>query len=402
MKSVGRSRPSLVRWASLLAVLLLGFTLGIWWGSGLSPSPSSCAGLLPVSSSAAFAARLAAPLPSAPARPAAGGVGGDGDASAPPPPSSSAPSAAAASLQAPGGGTLQSRCEAPSAYAQSRVEASGRAECREWLRGGRDFAPEFTSRYNQDTFFFYNFFRCMPGPGTYLDVGASHPKLLSNTYFLDVCLGWRGVCVEPDPSLAAAFGAGGNRSCLVVHKALSSAPGKGVLRAGLLQRLEEGAQGEGGAEGGGEGEGEVVPLVTVEDVLAEAGWLPGDNGRVVVDFTSLAVEEHELEVLLGVPWDAAELRFITVTNTKATLDVRELLQDQAYAMVLNVGMEDFYARLPVGQELWLPPMLNWNRHAHAGLRKKFHAVNSYLKESLYKGWSYVLDGVSNEGVIPKG
>jgi hypothetical protein len=299
-------------------------------------------------------------------------------------------------LSAPlgGGGTLLSRCDGASAYVRSRVEASGRAECREWLRGGREFAPEFTSRYNQDTYFFYNFFRCMPGPGTYLDVGAAHPKLLSNTYFLDVCLGWRGVCVEPDPALAAAFGAGSNRSCLVVDKALSSAPGRGVLKAGVLQRLEENAD-DAGVE-------LVRPLVTVEDVLAEAGWLPGENGRVVVDFMSLAVEEHELEVLLGVPWDAVEVRFVTVTNTKATLDVRELLQDQAYAMVLNVGMEDFYARLPLGRELWLPPMLNWNRHAHAGIRKKFHAVHSYLKESLYKGWDYVLMGVSNEGVIPKG
>jgi hypothetical protein len=382
-----RARPSLSRWGSLLGALALGFTIGIYWASNFSPSPlTPCA--LPVASSAAFAARLAAPLPP-PSPTHAPGTGGDA-----PPAAAAASSSSSSSSAAPAsGGTLLARCEAPSAYVQSRVEASGRAECREWLRGGRDFAPEFTSRYNQDTYFFYNFFRCMPGPGTYLDVGASHPKLLSNTYFLDVCLGWRGVCVEPDPALAAGFRAGSNRSCLVVDKALSSAPGKGVLRAGLLQRLEEGAGG---------GEGEVVPLVTVEDVLAEAAWLPGDSGRVVVDFMSLAVEEHELEVLLGVPWDAAEVRFITVTNTKATLDVREFLQDQAYAMVLNVGMEDFYARLPVGRELWLPPMLNWNRHAHAGIRKKFHAVNSYLKESLYKGWGYLLDGVSSEGVIPKG
>lgn len=379
-----RGRPSLARWFAFTSALIIGFSLGLYWAS-FSPSPLASGCALPVASSAAFAARLAAPLPS-PSPRAAAAAPLDAQPPAPGPPLAS-------------GGTLLSRCEGPSEYVKARVEASGRADCREWLRSGRDFAPEFTSRYNQDAFLFYNFFRCMPGPGTYLDVGASHPKLLSNTFFLDVCLGWRGVCVEPDPSLAAAFGAGSNRSCLVVDKALSSAPGRGVLKAGLLQRLEEG----GGDAGGAGGNGDVVrPLVTVEDVLAEAAWQPGDSGRVVVDFMSLAVEEHELEVLLGVPWDAVELRFITVTNTKATLDVREFLQDQAYAMVLNVGMEDFYARLPLGRELWLPPMLNWNRHAHAGIRRKFHAVNSYLKESLYKGWDYVLQGVSNEGVIPKG
>ena len=236
----------------------------------------------------------------------------------------------------------------------------------------------------------------MPGPGTYLDLGASHPKLLSNTYFLDVCLGWRGVCVEADPKLAEAFRADSNRTCLVVDKALSSAPGRGVLRAGTLQRLEEGGK-EKKEE---EEEGVIRPVATLEDVLAEAAWAPSEEGRVVVDYVSLAVEEHELEVLLGVPWDMVDMRFLSVANTKATLDVREFLQDQAYVMLLSVGMEDFYARLPAGGELWLPPMLNWNRHAHAGIRKKYHAVNSYLKEALYKGWDWVL-GVVEEGKILK-
>jgi len=34
--------------------------------------------------------------------------------------------------------------------------------------------------------------------GTYLDIGSNHPLQRSNTYFFDKCLGWRGVCVEPN------------------------------------------------------------------------------------------------------------------------------------------------------------------------------------------------------------
>jgi hypothetical protein len=33
----------------------------------------------------------------------------------------------------------------------------------------------------------------------YLDVGASWSKRWSNTYFFDRCLGWKGICVDPNP-----------------------------------------------------------------------------------------------------------------------------------------------------------------------------------------------------------
>ena len=68
------------------------------------------------------------------------------------------------------------------------------------------------------------------------------------------------------------------------------------------------------------------------------------------------------------------------------LAVRELLTDQSYVLAQSVGMDDFYARLPLDKELWRPVNLNWNRQAHAGIRKKYHSVTSYLKGALYKGW----------------
>ena len=39
----------------------------------------------------------------------------------------------------------------------------------------------------------------------YLDIGAHHPSYLSNTYYFYL-KGHRGVCIEPDASLAPAFG----------------------------------------------------------------------------------------------------------------------------------------------------------------------------------------------------
>ena len=42
------------------------------------------------------------------------------------------------------------------------------------------------------------------GKVSYLDIGAHHPRYLSNTYYF-YRQGGRGVCVEPDPNLLRAF-----------------------------------------------------------------------------------------------------------------------------------------------------------------------------------------------------
>ena len=37
-------------------------------------------------------------------------------------------------------------------------------------------------------------------PGVYADIAANDPIHFSNTFLLDHCLGWSGVCVEPSPT----------------------------------------------------------------------------------------------------------------------------------------------------------------------------------------------------------
>lgn len=51
----------------------------------------------------------------------------------------------------------------------------------------------------QDWMIFHNIFpdRLKWGDGQYVDVGTNMPTVISNTLFFDKCLGWRGVCFEP-------------------------------------------------------------------------------------------------------------------------------------------------------------------------------------------------------------
>jgi hypothetical protein len=55
-------------------------------------------------------------------------------------------------------------------------------------------------------------------------LGANHPKDLSNTWFLDKCLGWKGLCIEADPNLAEEL-RNSERTCTVVNMCASGERG---------------------------------------------------------------------------------------------------------------------------------------------------------------------------------
>mmetsp|Transcript_15480 Transcript_15480/g.33682 ORF Transcript_15480/g.33682 Transcript_15480/m.33682 type:complete len:231 (+) Transcript_15480:144-836(+) len=50
----------------------------------------------------------------------------------------------------------------------------------------------------QDWMIYHNYFRDrLWGDGFYLDIGTNDATFISNTLFFDKCLGWRGICAEP-------------------------------------------------------------------------------------------------------------------------------------------------------------------------------------------------------------
>lgn len=63
-----------------------------------------------------------------------------------------------------------------------------------------DFSLQYKSQASQDRFVYtilYGFLK-QEGPGTYLEIGAGHPVHLSNTCFLETCLGWKGISIDND------------------------------------------------------------------------------------------------------------------------------------------------------------------------------------------------------------
>eukprot|EP01084_Bolivina_argentea_P095541 171751_1 len=58
----------------------------------------------------------------------------------------------------------------------------------------------FTSQFRQDFLLYSSMFINMQNKkGIYIDLAANHYKEISNTYFIDKCLGWNGFCIEAEP-----------------------------------------------------------------------------------------------------------------------------------------------------------------------------------------------------------
>ena len=78
-----------------------------------------------------------------------------------------------------------------------RVDVAYKEKCARMLRGE---AYTFAQGW-QDWYIWHNVFRHTHslewGDGFYLDIGSNHPTQASNTLFFDKCLGWQGVCFEP-------------------------------------------------------------------------------------------------------------------------------------------------------------------------------------------------------------
>eukprot|EP00486_Rosalina_sp_Unknown_P012940 CAMPEP_0201583370 /NCGR_PEP_ID=MMETSP0190_2-20130828/97675_1 /ASSEMBLY_ACC=CAM_ASM_000263 /TAXON_ID=37353 /ORGANISM="Rosalina sp." /LENGTH=286 /DNA_ID=CAMNT_0048025119 /DNA_START=28 /DNA_END=885 /DNA_ORIENTATION=- len=75
--------------------------------------------------------------------------------------------------------------------------------------------PGVWSQAYQDWYMFHQFFYGKQN-GIYIEVGANHPFLLSNSAFFDICMGWKGICVEPSDVLAKEFE--NRRSCTMVKR----------------------------------------------------------------------------------------------------------------------------------------------------------------------------------------
>ena len=219
---------------------------------------------------------------------------------------------------------MLARVEIDAALLGSRNDATA-AECRAWLAPARARPLRFTSQFGQDS----TLLTLYAGAGAahaarmYVDVGANAPRELSNTWFLDKCLGWRGVCIEANPELAAALRR--DRSCVVVNKCASASMQElSFVPSGVAGHITTS-----GAANSGEGTIR-VPCAPLARILREVGV---DR----VDFMTMDIEGSEMPALRDFPWDELPVDTLMIESNWASKELDFFLSDAGFWKISDIG-----------------------------------------------------------------
>lgn len=227
--------------------------------------------------------------------------------------------------------------------------------------------------------------RIFPGPvGTCIEVGANDGVTFSNSLHFER-RGWTCVLVEPTPHLCESIRR--QRNALLFECAASGREGETVLHVAegleLYSSLEENSTMADAIHRQGATVRDVrVKMRPLDDMLADAGITS-------VEFLTIDVEGHELEVLKGFTLERWKPRILIVEDSTDLEDTPVLhhLHQVGYRRFYRSGGNDWYAapnerhlrnlpllltqrqwKLPGLLKAWLPAPA---RRAVVGIKRRF-------------------------------
>jgi FkbM family methyltransferase len=211
---------------------------------------------------------------------------------------------------------------------------------------------KFYSQAGQDLWVARDVFNFKTG-GYFVDIGAFDGINLSNTYWLEKNLGWRGVCVEADPKTFTLLRK--NRRCECVNacvgtpsRQISFISGMGPYSGASETRLNE------ETEKTSDGESLTLQTSSFADILRTC------HAPDVIDYLSVDVEGMEEQVMSCFPFQ--EMRFLCATIERPNKAVRVIMQEQGYLLVADQpGLDAFYIH-PQVQGGYLDYILKRSEH----------------------------------------
>ena len=201
--------------------------------------------------------------------------------------------------------------------------------------------PQFFSQFGQDRYLYRHLFE-NKRDGIFVDVGAYDGLTASNTLFFEKFLGWKGVCVEPDPAQFAKLVT--FRSCTCVQTCIAEKDGTarflsvtdGLTQMGGLvdhydpQDLKMVSE---------RSATKIVSLATrrLDAVLKE-------HNVSAIDFLSIDTEGSELSILRSFDLARFKVRALSVENNRNASHIPDYMQGLGYRRIVRLGVDDIYAK----------------------------------------------------------
>lgn len=164
--------------------------------------------------------------------------------------------------------------------------------------------------------------------GYFVEFGATDGQYLSNTWYLEKVMGWKGILAEPAPKYRKSLRA--NRSCAVSHKCVHSVSGRTVdflaVKEAEFSRVSEINPGDSHEERRQANEMFQVETISLNDLLH-------DNGAPAnFDFLSIDTEGSEFEILGAFDFDRWKPRAICAEHNFMPVreDLLKLLTGHGY------------------------------------------------------------------------
>ena len=242
------------------------------------------------------------------------------------------------------------------------AHASDQDECVAAMNGSRYTGSQF----GQALLVWRNFFAARAAAGRrgfYVESGANKPKTLSNTWFFDRCLGWAGLCVEPNPMYHAALRK--ERTCTVVPECLSARPARlGMRFSGVITSVKESS-------------GHKVDCNPLDVMLQRVG-------QTRVDFWSMDLEGYERIVINSTDFGHLEVGVLLVEDfhlSNRELDL--LMARKGFLKAMQLPHDSVYVsrqtRVCWPSDFWEPPIFDqwWRGEARyrVGLRSRGQLAN---------------------------
>jgi FkbM family methyltransferase len=197
--------------------------------------------------------------------------------------------------------------------------------------------PSAIFPYEQERALLQNYFDHMTS-GFFVEVGANDPERDSQTWRLEQ-RGWMGVLVEPLPELAAKLR---ERRRSRVYQLACSSPRNSAKKMTLRMAGLQMAGAHSSLEAnffvpGTRNVGEIeVEARTLDEILIDA------QAPRPIDFLSIDVEGHEIEVLAGVNLSHWRPRLILIEDHAKNLRIHRALTSRGYRWVRRTGLNGWY------------------------------------------------------------